>query len=496
MSIQKFVIAFLMCASLVYGDVQRKIDFPTSLPSDLQEEFIKGVILLHDFEYDGAREIFLRLQRQSPDFALAYWGEAMTYNHPLWGEQDLKKAQQALQKLGGNNEERIAKAKTPQEKGFIKAINTLYGDFGDKPTRDRNYAKVMYELYKQFPNDNEIATFYALALLGKQEGMRNAEAYMRAGSIANYVFFKNPLHPGAMHYFIHSVDDPVHAPLGLVAAREYAKNERKSPHALHMPSHIFLALGLWEEVVKSNQSAWNAIQRNSIDLHILQWLHYGHLQMGNFQKGSKILNEMYQIAIKNPSEDFRWYYFQLRAAQAIANQDFQSLPPPLDFNNVDLDAVAGLFYTEFLIKLSHNENPEPLIENLTRLIEKSKKKIMSSKNQEKIVIAEIILLEMIALNARSKQSHEAYSSLEKAIDLDNQMLYELGPPIPPKPAKELLADFYFEDKFFQKACVLYQEVLKKFPNRRESVEKLKQIQSDFCQKEEDIFFHPLMNLAQ
>jgi hypothetical protein len=205
--------------------------------------FIRGVLLLHNFQYDDATETFLDLQKKEPDFSLGYWGEAMTYNHPLWDEQDYEKGLNALKKFGATPFERVQKAKTPQEKGLMKAIDLLYGE-GSKSYRDYLYAVAMKDLYEKFPEDDEIATFYALALLGNKQGTRNFTEYMKAASVANDVFTRNPKHPGAMHYLIHSVDDPIHAPMGLNAARAYSVIAPNAAHAAHMPSHIFLALGL------------------------------------------------------------------------------------------------------------------------------------------------------------------------------------------------------------------------------------------------------------
>ena len=276
--------------------------FQTSVNPEFSPLFKNGLTMLHNFQYDDAEEIFLELQQKDPGFSLGYWGEAMIYNHSLWNEQDFEKGLFALQKFANSPDERVAKATTPIEKGLIHAINLLYGT-GNKKFRDNVYAASLQDLHQQFPEDDEIAVFYALAILGKEQGVRNYPEYLKAASIANEVFERNPLHPGALHYLIHSVDDPLHAPLGLQAARAYSQAATESSHAAHMPSHIYLALGLWDEVIDSNLQAWECGQRRLVrkklpehehdihDLHALQWLHYGYLQKGDFRKRTRFLNK-------------------------------------------------------------------------------------------------------------------------------------------------------------------------------------------------------------
>ena len=215
-----------------------KIHFPTSGSPEAQEHFLRGALLLHSFEYDDARDAFRAAREVEPDFAMAAWGEAMTYNHPLWLRQNPDEARAALEQLAPTPEARLAKAPTEREKGYLRAVEILYGD-GDKLARDLAYAETMGELSARFPEDLDAAAFHALALLGTCHDGRDTATYMRAAAIVEEVFAENPEHPGAAHYLIHSYDDPVHAPLGLRAARLYAEIAPAAVHALHMPSHVF-----------------------------------------------------------------------------------------------------------------------------------------------------------------------------------------------------------------------------------------------------------------
>ena len=196
-----------------------RIVFPTSGPAEAQKHFIRGVLLLHSFEYRKAREEFLSAQKVAPAFAMAYWGEAMTYNEPVWFAQDLSAARAALKRLPAN-------APTERERAYLAAVEILYGE-GSKESRDFAYATAMRRLHEKYPDDQEAAAFYALSLLGTCHQGRDFRTYMNAAAIAEALLAKNPEHPGALHYAIHSYDDPIHAPLGLRAGAPMRKSPRR-----------------------------------------------------------------------------------------------------------------------------------------------------------------------------------------------------------------------------------------------------------------------------
>lgn len=233
------------------------IYFPTSGSSTAQPHFVRGVLFLHSFEYDSAAAEFRKAQYEDPAFAMAYWGEAMTYTHPVWDEQDMNAARAALARLDSSAQARRAKAKIPREAAYFNAVEILYGN-GTKPHRDTLYSTAMERLSAQYPSDVEARAFYALSLLGLNQGVRDVPTYLRAGAIAEDIFKKYPDHPGAAHYVIHSYDDPAHAALGLKAARAYSKIAPGAAHAQHMTTHIFMALGMWDEVASQNEIASGA----------------------------------------------------------------------------------------------------------------------------------------------------------------------------------------------------------------------------------------------
>ena len=281
-----------------------EISFPTSTAvPEAQTAFEQGVLLLHLFEYAHAREQFLRAQELDPEFAMAYWGEAMTHNHPIWDRQDLQAGRAALARLGPTPRERLERTPAAREQGLLAAVELLYGA-GGKAERDRAYMRAMERLAAGFPEDHEVQLFYALSLFGVQAGVRDTATYMLCTAIAQGVFSENPRHPGAAHYLIHGVDDPVHAVLGLRAARALAAMAPDAGHSQHMASHIFLALGMWEDAVRVNQSAvrvQNAMrQEHGLPArhwgHYNFWLLYGYLQQGRDADALALLTSAYEEA--------------------------------------------------------------------------------------------------------------------------------------------------------------------------------------------------------
>jgi tetratricopeptide (TPR) repeat protein len=281
-----------------------RISFPTSGSAQAQPAFVRGVLLLHSFEYDDAIVAFREAQRVDPAYAMAYWGEAMSYNQPLWYNENLDKARAALARLAPTPAARQAKAPTAREKAYLDAVERLFGD-GNKPARDRAYRDRMAALSAQYPEDNEAAAFYALSLLATiPSGERDTAVSLKAGGIAAAILKKNPEHPGAAHYALHAFDDGEHAAMGLQAARTYARIAPASSHARHMPSHIFLPLGMWDEATASDESAFAAsvafanrkgLSPSQYDFHSLSWLHYEYLQQGRFAKAREVMQTVERV---------------------------------------------------------------------------------------------------------------------------------------------------------------------------------------------------------
>jgi len=290
------------------------VSFPTSCAPAVQKPFERGVALLHSFAYDEAGQQFQEIEKQDPHCAISYWGEAMSLYHQLWSrptDADLKRGQELL------NKARTIKAKTPRERGYVAALAVFYRDpaKGDYDERTTAYAAAMKRVYLAYPRDLEAAVFYALALLGSGKDESELENAKQAIAILNKLFEKNPDHPGIAHYLIHACDNPNFAQQGLAAARVYAGIAPSSPHALHMPSHIFTRLGLWQDDIQSNLAAIEAARKQSPDfhhmmhhrLHSMDFLEYAYLQIGDDDKAKALIDEVATIKAQDMDLEFLSY---------------------------------------------------------------------------------------------------------------------------------------------------------------------------------------------
>jgi tetratricopeptide (TPR) repeat protein len=290
----------LASAPALYAQSLGTIEFPTSGTTEAQPHFLRGVLYMHSFEYDAAASAFREAQRIDPDFAMAYWGEAMTQTHPIWNEQDADAAGEVLQRLAPTAEARRAKAPTERERAWLDAVEILYGE-GPKARRDTLYSAALERMSDRFPDDAEVRAFHALSLLGLSQGVRDVPTYLRAGAIAETVFARNPDHPGAAHYVIHAYDAPAHADRGLAAARAYSKIAPDAAHAQHMTTHIFLALGMWDDVVSQNIAAAGHDHDRMIAGHYTIWLEYGYLMQGRYDRAREHLETLRSNADSPPN---------------------------------------------------------------------------------------------------------------------------------------------------------------------------------------------------
>ncbi|HTD55994.1 MAG TPA: hypothetical protein VK670_11475 [Silvibacterium sp.] len=276
------------------GDPTRlgKIAFPISCDPSVQSQFNGAVAMLHSFWYEKAQDTFAAVAEKDPSCGMAYWGMAMTYYHQIWsppGAADLKAGVSAVEKA------KAAGAKTQREQGYIAAIGTFYKDSDklDHRTRALAYEKAMDQLQGRYPDDHEAAIFYALALLATAPPTDKSYANQKkASAILEPLFVEQPEHPGIAHYIIHADDYPPLAPSALDAARRYAKIAPDSPHALHMPSHIFTRLGLWQDSIDSNLASAASAQKYNApgnELHAKDYLIYAYLQGAQDQEAKKAL---------------------------------------------------------------------------------------------------------------------------------------------------------------------------------------------------------------
>jgi len=485
-----FVSALLVCLSLpapvaAQQPVLGHIDFPTSGSAAAQSHFIQGVLLLHSFEYDDSREEFQAASRIDPGFAMAYWGEALTYTHPVWVQQDVASARAALARLAATPEGRIAKAPTEREKDYLRAVEILYGE-GTKVARDVAYAEAMGRMHAKYPDDLEAASLYAVALLGTCQYERDYAVYMRAAAVVEEVFAKNPQHPGAVHYLIHAYDDPVHAPLGLRPARVYAKIAGSASHARHMPSHIFIALGMWDDVISSNiasvEVADARIKRKGLspserNYHSLSWLEYGYLQEGRTQDAHRLLEDVARSAAASGSPGALGALAYMRAHYALSTGEWDHLSGAFDPAKAGLSSSVAIMMAQGAIAVQQGriEDGRKLLDQIHARLNAGASPggeamhhpgmtVPGSPNDRKQ--AEIMReqLEAIILEKEGKRD-DAIQLLTTAASAEDAMSFEFGPPVPVKPTHELLGEILLSAGRPQEARKEFEHALTRCPKR-------------------------------
>ena len=471
-----------------------ELNFEPTGKAEAQPSFHKGLLLLHSFEYADAADAFREARTIDPDFVMAYWGEAMTCNHPLWQEQDLNKGNEILTALAPTAEERKARAKSELESDFIHGVNILYGP-GDKSTRDSLYAGYMETLYQKYPGNDEVAAFYSLALNGWATTEKNKEVFERAADIANEVINRNPKHPGALHYLIHAYDDPDHATLALQTADEYAQVAPDAGHALHMPTHTYVALGLWDKVVSSNIESWQAektrkekkqLDNNALGYHAYFWLQYGYLQLGQLETALAMIDTMKTYCDTLASPRARTHLIYMKAAYLAETGDYHHQVSSIEVDSKDLNIVtrAKDYYSKgmnawqskdksALDKIIKQLADERVIEDLKssgtglRMCGNINFNMATNKDLQE---AEVMELELRAMRAiLDNDSRQVESYLKQAVALQDIAGYAYGPPSIVKPSYELYGEWLLERQRPKDALDQFERSLKVAPNKRLSV---------------------------
>jgi tetratricopeptide (TPR) repeat protein len=310
-----------------------KVAFPVTCAPEAQSDFARGVALLHSFFYEEARRVFTSVAERDPKCAMAQWGIAMTWWHPIWTPptpDEMRAGTAAIERAMAMN------AGTDRERGFITALNVYYNAADSSTTapvgqschgpvgpRDRvvAYEKAMHQLRDKYPDDFEVQTYYAFAVLSVGYATPNDTSLskqLEAAGILEKLWKQHPNHPGVVHYLIHSYDYPQFAQRGLAAAQSYASIAPWVPHALHMPSHIFTRLGMWDESIAANQAsaqasrAYAAMRHRDAteaeELHALDYLAYSYLQEARDTEAKKIVDLAAKVRKTNPELEFSGAY--------------------------------------------------------------------------------------------------------------------------------------------------------------------------------------------
>jgi tetratricopeptide (TPR) repeat protein len=295
------------------GERLGTVNFPTSCKADTQKPFERGLALLYSFEYPEAEQQFKEVSSQDPQCGMAYWGQAMSLYHQLWARPDKADLQRGAELLG---KARQSKPLTDRERDYIEALAVFYNNSEklDHPHRADAYAAAMEGVYQRNPQDREAGVFYALALLGSgPERDANRTNAKKAVTVLTKLFDEQPDHPGIAHYIIHACDNPRMADLGLAAARKYAAIAPSSPHAVHMPSHIFARLGLWQDDIQSNLAAIATADKMQMHtmhhrMHSMDYLNYAYLQIGDDENAQAQITRLKAVLRQDVEGDYRGYY--------------------------------------------------------------------------------------------------------------------------------------------------------------------------------------------
>ncbi|HSR41401.1 MAG TPA: tetratricopeptide repeat protein, partial [Longimicrobiales bacterium] len=465
------------------------VEFPNSGAEAAQDPFVRGVLLLHSFEYEEAAAAFREAQERDPGFALAYWGEAMTYNHPIWMEQDRAAALDALDRLAPSPEARLAEASGEGEKDWLRAVHVLYGvgeearELGvgpgadgspaPKEARDDAYRDFMARMHEKHRGDDEWATFYALSILGSAHEGRDFRTYMRAAAVAEEVFDRNPDHPGAAHYVIHSFDDPIHAPLGLPAARAYSEIAPGAAHAQHMTSHIFVAMGMWEDVVEANEVArdvQNAGEREAgrppvLCGHYTFWLEYGYLQRGRHDAAAEVMERCHgQVAGGVRSRGRVGYFVEMRSRYLLDTETWSDVERwPLDLSG----AAPGLRAHDRWLRGFAAARRGRVAEARRHLDAMEATLRGTGGGHPDLAIMADQLRGAVAV--ADGRTGDALPLLRAAAEAEAGLPFQFGPPAIPKPTFELLGEALLEAGRADEAAEAFATALQRTPRRTASL---------------------------
>lgn len=457
-------------------------DFPVDCEEAAKRHAERGLALLHHMTYDAADREFAAAAEADPDCALAYWGRAMSYVHPLWSDPP-------TEETFARGRELLAKAREHAEgdaweTAYVDALAGYYdaGWSRDEKANLAAFARGWGEVHERFPEDREAAALYALALLGTADpGDKTYATQKRAGALAERVLAERPDHPGAHHYVIHAYDYPPLAEDALEVARHYGEVAPEVPHALHMPSHIFTRLGLWEESIDWNaRSAAAARERPMGDaislhyLHALDYLAYAHLQRAEDAQAERVLREMRTLEGPFLHEIATPYTLAAVPARLALERrrwaDAAALAPrtPAAYPWDEVPAMEALTHFARALGAAHTGDRETAATALARLGE-----LREAAAETSPYWAQQVEIQQLA--ARAWLEHETGDSerglelMRRAAELESSTEKHPVTPGEVLPARELLADMLLDLGRHEEALEQYEAALDRSPNRFNSL---------------------------
>jgi tetratricopeptide (TPR) repeat protein len=449
------------------------VHFPVSCQASVQKPFERGVALLHSFWYEEAEKQFEQIAKDDPGCAMAHWGVAMSLWHQLWNHPDEAAVAKGLSEVKAGESLR---AKTPRERDYIGAMRAFYG--GDAKleyqSRADGYASAMEKMDHAYPEDREARAFYALSLLASEpDGDKTFANRKKAAAILEPLFAAVPNHPGVAHYLIHSYDSPQMAQLGLPAARRYAQIAPEAPHALHMPSHIFARLGLWQDDIDSNLASIAATRKSTEmhkggeghQFHAMDFLLYAYLQSGHEADAKKMIDEVNAMA---PMKDMYGMGFDPRTSALVSFPARYALELHQWSEAANLQPVPGasegdssITYVTRAIGAGHLGHAEEIRKDLAQIETIHKHLLAKNKTEFAKAVEEDHKVAEAWLNYAQGKKQDAIAALDRIAQDQESVAAEVGAI----PAREMAADILLEMKEGEKALAEYQADLKFNPGR-------------------------------
>lgn len=459
-----------------YGDTQ----FEVSGTAEARELFNRGLLMLHNFEYEDAREQFLAAQAEDPDMVMAYWGEALTYEHPLWGQHSVADSTAALARLAPTAQERLDRAVSDRERAYVAAVNALFAS-DDDVARKAAYSEAMRALAETWPGDADAAALYALSIMATSRGGRDTDKYLQAGAITEKILAEHPDHPGALHYNIHAYDTPEHATFGLAAADKYALVAPAAIHALHMPAHIYFALGMYDKASALNQRSWDAavarmqakqLPPNGQAYHSLAWLAYSLVQEGRVDEAFGKLDIVRDHLARSDNALTRSAFLSMRAQLVSDTGDWANPVMELEAGYVGLPAyvIAADRYVKGMRAIQDGDLARA--EQLLRSFPPAGEEDNSNPRYGAPEVTRLMLESQVAL-AR-EEGERAIELLQLAVEREHAMSPDNGPAVPVKPAAELLGDTLMASGEYARAVAAYDQALTRRVARRQSADPREQ----------------------
>jgi len=450
------------------------VTFPVSCAPDVQKPFERGVALLHSFWYEEAEKEFQQIAIDDPHCVMAHWGVAMSLWHQLWNNPDAKVIQRGLDEV--HEAKTTDGPTTAREKAYIAAIATFYNNSKklNHEARAKAYSDAMKKVYESYPDDHEAAAFYALSLLASEPHDDETFANrMQAAAVLENLFAIEPDHPGVAHYLIHAYDKPQLAQLGLPAARRYAQIAPAAPHALHMPSHIFARVGLWQDDINSNLASIAATRKTAAmhmggeghQFHAMDFLVYAYLQSGREADAQKVIDEVKAMPKMKSmyGDDFDPQTNALTKFPAIYDLELRHWSDAAVLQVVpgSLRGDQSITYWARAIGAARSGNLAQAHKDLEQ-IEAIRKEFVAEKKTEYAEAVGEDYQEAAAWVAHAEgKDEEAITGLRVLADKTDK----LGDEPEGIPAREQLADMLLEAKRPQQALAEYQTDLRLNPNR-------------------------------